>query len=57
MTTQYKYNTPGRCRKCNHITFRMGQTAAIPPRELCPICGYSNWDMKSFSYNPDLAVR
>jgi len=42
----YPYNTPGRCRKCDHKTYRAGQVGAIPPGIHCPICGWRDFDMK-----------
>lgn len=49
---RYLYNHKGRCRKCNHRLIREGQSGAIPPRESCGACRWTDWD-KVYFRRPD----
>lgn len=46
--TRYLYNHKGRCRKCDHKLMHTPQAGAIPSRDSCPVCSWTDWDKVYF---------
>lgn len=46
--TRYLYNHKGRCRKCDHKMMHIPIAGAVPSRDVCPACSWTDWDKVYF---------